>query len=293
MKAWQQFILSIMLEGYGLLLCLYPPAFRKEFGQEMKLVFSATQNHSARQGPAALAGVWYRELTALPANLVQAYLDDRRRSSAMENRPGGGTPGWLFLVVWTVLGILAMPLAYLLAISFLRLLILWLGPTFERYGRSGPTEDVFGFLILFLFIGLFLGLLQARLLRRYLAHTWRWALATSAGFVALLLFMEAWNTIAYVAGIQLYYPNLYGLLALLTVGGVSAGLQWVFFRRDIPGAGWLLVASVVSAPLIISAQPYPSPPIAFIAGPSFVSGLTLLLLLRRRPDGDTLVGGAA
>jgi hypothetical protein len=77
------------------------------------------------------------------------------------------------------------------------------------------------------------------------------------------------------------------------MGGVSAGLQWFFFRREIPGAGWLLVASVVSTPLIVLAQPYPASPIAFIAWPSFVSGFTLLLLVRRRLDGGTLVGGSA
>ena len=293
MKAWQQFILSILLACYGLLLRLYPRAFYREFGGEMKLVFGATQNRSARRGPSALAGVWYRELTAFPANLAHAYLDDRRRSSVTERGLVSGKPGWIFLIVWMALGILATPLAYLLVIPFLRLLILWLGPTVERYGRSGPTEDAFGFLILFLLIGLFLGLLQALLLRRYLANVWRWALAMGAGFVTLLLFREVWNTIAYVAGIQLHYPNLYGLLALLTMGGVSAGLQWFFFRREIPGAGWLLVASVVSAPLIVLAQPYPAPPNAFIAGPSFVSGFTLLLLLRLRPAGGTLVGGSA
>jgi hypothetical protein len=59
---------------YALLLRLYPPHFRAEFGEEMQVVFSEAAKEAAARG--ALGLLLLRELSDAPSALVRAYWDD-------------------------------------------------------------------------------------------------------------------------------------------------------------------------------------------------------------------------
>lgn len=58
---------------YRAVLCLYPPAFRAAFAEEMQAVFAETLAEAAKQGLMALAGAGLRELWHAPPILVRAH----------------------------------------------------------------------------------------------------------------------------------------------------------------------------------------------------------------------------
>jgi hypothetical protein len=62
-----------MRQAYHLLLYLYPPVFRGEFGLEMEDVFAQLSDEARRRGWSALAHALWAELADLPASLAHQY----------------------------------------------------------------------------------------------------------------------------------------------------------------------------------------------------------------------------
>jgi len=289
MKAGKHLLVTLLQGGYWLLLRVYPRSFRDEFAGEMHRVFSATLEDSAARGPAAVAEVWFREVGTYPFNLAHAYF----HSWGEEKPVRLGRPGLAFLSAWTVLSALAPVAAFAISIPFWRALILVLGPTIVRYGHSSATEDALGLFIFFPTLGLILGIVQALLLRRYVAGARRWLLAIVAGWAAVLAFYELTIATARLTEVTLN-PTVRTWLPLVALGLLSGGLQWLFFRRALPGAVWFFPAALLGVAYIPASRDYLGETsllgqlIGFTAVPGFLSGLTAVLLLRNR--GGTLRG---
>lgn len=297
MSARHRFGVALLLAWYALLLRLYPRRFREQFGEEMAAVFAGTLEDAARRGALPLLRVWLREMLAAPANLLRAHL----RSGEPESAPASGRPGWRFLGGWALLCILAPAFAFLATFPLIAILNRLLGPAVVRYGHSSPTEDALFHLLFFPALGVLLGWAQALLLRRYLPGAWRWLLAVAAGWVAFALVAEGVTALAHLAGISTR-PAVWEILLFLTLGLVSGGLQWLFFRRALAGAAWLAVANVLALSLVpLAAAIWQQlvgdnllgqlPAVGLAAG--FPAGLTAMLLLRAQggsAGGETAAG---
>lgn len=215
--------------------------------------------------------------------------DAEAKRAAANSRPAGaGRPGWLFLSVWTLLSALAPVAALAVSFPMFRVLIEALGPTVVRYGYSSPTEDALGLFVFYPALGVILGGVEALLLRRYVAGAWRWLLAITAGWTAVLVFSDLTVAIVRLTEIELS-PAVRMWVPLFMLGLISGGLQWLFFQRTIQGAAWFLPAALLGAVWIPASREYLGG-ISYLgqfigttAAPGLVSGLAVVLLLRNRP----------
>ena len=71
-------ILSITIRFYRLLVRLYPPQFREQFGEEMTAVYAQRARQAAANGGRALLTVWLRELWDWPISCLQEYWQAQR-----------------------------------------------------------------------------------------------------------------------------------------------------------------------------------------------------------------------
>lgn len=70
-------ILSITIHFYRLLVRLYPPQFREQFGEEMTAVYAQRARQAAANGDLALLTVWLRELWDWPISCLRAYWQEQ------------------------------------------------------------------------------------------------------------------------------------------------------------------------------------------------------------------------
>lgn len=104
---------------YQALICLYPPQYLAEFGDELASVFTCMMNNAAKEGPFALLKTCLRELWDLPGNIAWAHIRSLRGGKHMKTwvnsqpmqfslRSGAGF-GVSFLAM-NVFGLLGRPL---------------------------------------------------------------------------------------------------------------------------------------------------------------------------------------
>jgi len=73
--------------AYATIITLYPPAFRAEFGEEMRAVFAAAMAEAARDSLPGVAALCLRELRDLPMSLLRAYLCGPRKEHQRQRLP--------------------------------------------------------------------------------------------------------------------------------------------------------------------------------------------------------------
>src|SRR5512133_872283 len=64
---------AALISIYSKLLLLYPRSFRKEFGDEMQVVFRDSVNDAVKDGILFLVIVGMREIVNLPGNVLQEF----------------------------------------------------------------------------------------------------------------------------------------------------------------------------------------------------------------------------
>ena len=71
---------------YGFLLKLYPPRFRREFGEEMAYVFSESlQAACTERGERGIVGLWGRTLLDAGKSLVRQHIEDQKEGKTMKS----------------------------------------------------------------------------------------------------------------------------------------------------------------------------------------------------------------
>ena len=148
-------------------------------------------------------------------------------------------PRWSFYLLWILLTMFCVPMAFFLNLIILRLIILFVGDFIYVNGVQHITED---YLALYAFVplmGLLTGVLQYELLRRYLPHMGWWVAATIGGWLlgAFLILLPGWlNPTNTVLSLDLAF----------LIMGLSIGVgQWLLLRQRLPRAGWWIGANVV------------------------------------------------
>ena len=150
----------------------------------------------------------------------------------------------------------------------------WFGPGDPKILESIPTITLSGYLGLAVG-GIVMGVLQWLVLRRQIARDGWWVLASvgATAVVGVIVFgVGAVNTgLGWVGGVSVY-------------GTVVGVLQWAVLRRQVPRAGWWVLAStagwVVGMPLgdIVG-------PLGLGAVYGAITGAAMVWLLRRRGEG--------
>ena len=148
-------------------------------------------------------------------------------------------PRWFFYLLWILLTLLCVPIAFFLDLAILRLIILFVGEYITVVGVRHITEDFLGLYTFVPIAGVLTGLLQYGLLRRYLPQMGWWVAATTGGWLlgAFVNVIPGW----------LNWKNpFFNLDAALVVMGLSIGaVQWILLRQRLPRAGWWIGANVL------------------------------------------------
>jgi hypothetical protein len=269
-------IRSLVLRLFEGLLSLYPPRFRRDFSTEIRAVFLSRVREAEKQGGLAWLAAAFQEITGLVISILRECWHELRVGKEKTVVPddqlqkdvgagGGGIPalrpagppGALWVTGWTLLTAAAIPAA-MIATAPLAVVFIWLinlGVTADFW----PT--VLGFLTGF---ALVLASAQWYLLRRFLPRAWLWFVATGAGVllgglaVALSLGrypVQGWDPLWMMAAVLLPFGLVLGLA------------QWLYLRRFLPNAFWIIFIDVLAAGSIL------------LAGRSFTSLAELMVLL--------------
>ena len=98
---------AALISIYSKLLLLYPRSFRKEFGEEMQVVFGDSVNEAVKAGKLFLVIVGIREIVNLPGSVLQEFWHElRKKDTIMEMNAQmeaksvikGGTSHWDALI---------------------------------------------------------------------------------------------------------------------------------------------------------------------------------------------------
>jgi hypothetical protein len=159
-------------------------------------------------------------------------------------------PGWPFYPAWILLTLLAVPVAFFLALAVLRLIISFVGDFIYVDGVRHITED---YLLLYVFVplvGLVTGALQYALLRRSFPSMGWWVPATLGGWL-LGTFLAALPVRLGLPGALWNDMDWFFLVLGLCTG---AG-QWSVLRQHIPRSGWWLPANLIGWGLLALVTP--------------------------------------
>ena len=147
-------------------------------------------------------------------------------------------PRWFFYLLWILLTLPCVPIAFFVDLIIVRIIILFAGNFIYVGGVRHITEDYLGMYTFITIVGLLTGLLQYGLLRRYLPQMGWWVAATIGGWLlgVFLTLIPDW----------LSWTNpLFNLDLAFMVMGLSIGVgQWLLLRRRLPRAGWWIGANI-------------------------------------------------
>jgi hypothetical protein len=288
---------SLVLRLFECLLHLYPPHFRGEFSAEIRAVFLSRTREAEVHGGASWLAAAFQEITELVISIFRECWhelrvrkektmvpeDQLQKDAGAEGgwipvlRPAG-TPGALWFTGWTLLTTAAIPAA-LIAMAPLTVMFIWLINLGVKAGfwpaAQQSTLGLLGFLISF---ALVLALVQWYLLRRFLPKAWLWFIATGAG---VLLGALAVGLSLGRSSVQSWHP-IWIMAAVLLPVGLALGLaQWLYLRRFLPNAFWIIFIDVLAAgSILLAGGAFTSPvELMVLVLPGVITGLGLLLLL--------------
>jgi len=147
----------------------------------------------------------------------------------------------------------------------------WYIPTEPKTLQAVPAVITAGYLGLVVG-GCLIGALQWLVIRKHVAGALRWVAASigAAAIVGVVIF-----------GVGLF-DEAAGWYAGVSVFGTAAGLlQWLVLRRQVPGAGWWILAGTVGWVVAMPLGDMAGPP-GLGAAYGAITGTALVWLLRRK-----------
>jgi hypothetical protein len=292
-------IRSLVLRLFEGLLSLYPSRFRRDFSAEIRAVFLDRMREAEEYGGLAWLAAAFQEITGLVISILRecwhalgvrkekTMVQDDQLQKDVGAEGGGipalrsaGAPGALWVTGWTLLTTAAIPAA-LNAAAPLAVIFIWLINLGVHAGFWSTTQDpILEGLGFFISFALVLASVQWYLLRRFLPRAWLWFIATGAGVlvgglaIGLVLgrtAVQSWDAFRIMA------------VTLLSIG-FSLGLaQWLYLRRFLPNALWIIFIDVLAAASILLVGRSITNPVELmiLLLPGAITGLGLWLLLRQ------------
>jgi hypothetical protein len=191
-------------------------------------------------------------------------------------------PRWFFYLEWITLNVIAVVLAWYVALALISLIENVVGGTMQVGGQSRITEDFLFLYVLFPIIGLLTGILQYTLLRHYLPRMGWWIGATLLGWLLPFLLGFVFTTF--------FTPDNSAfsiMLGMFLIGATISLPQWWILHQRVHhafwwvvtyGVGWWLVGSLS----LVTSDPFPVL-IAIALIPTIATSIACWLLLRRFP----------
>jgi hypothetical protein len=280
---------NLTMRAYGRMLRLYPPRFRREFAGEVHAVFQERLAEQDRPGFAL------QELAALSWSILRERWHERRtrKGEGMEVEPDGvmgasgaavlrsaGVPqrGFWWLLGWILSALLVLPLAifttYAFSLPFMAALNL--GTRLNWW----PALDSTSWLMLGFNtgLGIFAAWVQWLLLRRYLPGAGRWFAATALG-LGLGGILAAVFRVADVLAMEARFARY--ALVFLAIGLVLGLLQWLFLRRSLHHAFWLVPVNLLAAASLLPIRMPIDWTLSLVLLPGIISGVGIWILLRQ------------
>ena len=285
---------------YGCLLQLYPPRFRAEFIAEIRDIFLKVMLEAEERGGFWLLKTSLRELTALVISIYRECWHElrSRKEKAMateDNEPdtgglqsGGGeylqtagAPNWIWVARWTLLTTAAIPAA-LIAMVPLAVIFLWF---IDLGGGAGLWPGInlniltpVGFVAAF---SLLMAAIQWYLLRSFLPRAGWWFAATGGGL--LLGGLVAGVGMVRISALN-WDPGWSEAALLLTVGLALGLMQWLYLRRFLPNAMWIiLIDGLAAGSILLTGGSFTSlfELVGILILPGMITGAGLRLLMRQ------------
>ncbi len=277
--------------------------FPLEFSAEIRDIFWNVMSEAEARGGLWLLKISLRELTGLMISIVRECwhelgshkgkdMDTGDQSHSSKEVAGLGgmalqtvrPPNLAWIAGWTLLTTAAIRAA-LVAMPPLAVALMWLLNLGVRAGFWAAVPysilESLGFIAA---ITLGLASAQSYLLRNLLPRAWMWFIATGAGLLIYSVF--AWVVVSRTA-LQSWEPY-WIMAAVLLPAGLALGLaQWLYLRRFMPNAYWIILIDALAAGSILSAgKSFTSlAELAVLALPGAISGVGLWLLLSQsHPD---------
>ena len=288
---------SFVVWLYGRLLQLYPPRFRREFVVEIRDIFWDVILEAEGRGGFSLLKTALRELTGLVVSLLRESWHQLRSHkgkdmasedlSDQDNRDAGFSGGALqpvrapdlaWIAGWTVLTTAAFPAALVamapLAVAFMWLLNLGVKAGFWPAIRNSPVEPL-GFITA---MTLALASVQWYLLRRWLPRAWLWFVATGGGVLIGGLAAGLFLGRSFAQSLEPYWIMA---VTLLSVGLALGVAQFIYLRRFLPNAYWIILIDVLAAgSILLAGDTFTSlAELAVLAFPGAITGVGLWFLL--------------
>jgi hypothetical protein len=188
-------------------------------------------------------------------------------------------PGFLWVLGWTLLVTAAIPVAWIMAPP-VTVTGMWLSKLGMSAGFwAAPPGSVREGPGLLLSLALALAVFQWLMLHRWLPRAWQWSLATLfsmllGGIITSILF--AFFHIQWTSKWILVVP-------LLTVGLILGLAHWLYLRRFLSHAAWIILIDVLAAGSLLLL----GNPVTNLAGllvfifPGAISGLGMWILLKQ------------
>lgn len=281
---------NLAVRVYGRMLRLYPPRFRREFAGEIHAVF---QERMAESGNWTAHGL--HETAALAWSILREHWHEwrTRKGEDMETENdvvmgGGGAAvlrsagvprrGFWWFLGWILSALLVVPLAifttYAFSLPFMA--VLNLGTRLNWW----PALDSTAWLMLGFTtgLGIFTAWVQWLLLRRYLPGARRWFAATALG-LGLGGIIAAVFRVADVFAMEARFARY--ALVFLAIGLLLGLLQWLFLRRSLRHAAWLVPVNLLAAASLLPIRMPIDWTLSLVLLPGIISGAGIWILLQR------------
>jgi hypothetical protein len=200
-----------------------------------------------------------------------------QENQSQENFPSAGQrePGLPWILGWILLITAAIPAAWIIAPP-VTVAGMWLGKL--GFGTTSPGSVWEGSGLL-LSLSITLAFFQWLMLRKWLPRAWQWSLATLFG-----LLLGGLITSLLFRFLHIQWTSKWILIIpLLTVGLVLGGAHWLYLRRLMSQAAWIILIDVLAAGSLL----FLGQPVTSLAGllvlvlPGVISAIGLWLLLKQ------------
>jgi hypothetical protein len=282
------------------LLGLYPPRFQREFSAEIYAIFLQRMDEAGAQGRTAWFASAVREILGLMLSIQKEcwheWLTRKGKKMASEDQMSkgagsglvlqtAGAPGFgpIRVAGWILLTTAVFPAALFFA-SPLALPYMWI---FNLGAKAGlwpagvsSSPEIPGFIT-----ALALGMAAAEwlMLRKTLPRPGIWFAATAGGI--WLAGLVLWGY--YLAKINESWDPFWSSASVLLMAGLALGLaQWLYARRLLPKALWIIPINLLACGSLLFLQPVISSYgslVAFLAFalPGTITGVGMWLLLKQ------------
>jgi hypothetical protein len=255
-RGWLHNLAMGLLDG---LLLLYPPRFRRAFSVEIRAVIASRLSETGEGSSAAWFTQFVREVLWLSISIWQECWHElksrKEKKMAQQDNihedPAGeamlqaaGAPGRTATVGWVLLSAAVLPVAIIVTTPVI-VAFMWLVNLGASAGLwAAASRTTLSMAAFVTSLAVVLAGIQAGVLRRFFPRPWRQFALSGVVFATTGLAAAAILGRLAAQSVDIFQPLA---VSLLGVGLVTGLAQWLFLRRRVPRAYFLIAIHLLSA----------------------------------------------